>query len=88
LRPIGSGVDDGRKRHREDRVAAVQNGDAHSCLVLPGVHGDAAFRGPCLKTSRFRPKSWLKKIFGIFLPGPLQFIFARIIISGVADESL
>jgi len=33
-------------------------------------------------------KSWLEKIFGIFLPGPLQFIFARIILSSVADESL
>jgi hypothetical protein len=33
-------------------------------------------------------KSWLKKIFGIFLPSPLQFIFARIIFARVADESL
>jgi hypothetical protein len=33
-------------------------------------------------------KSWLEKIFGIFLPGRLQFIFARIILPSVADESL
>jgi hypothetical protein len=40
------------------------------------------------KPAVFAGKSWLEKIFGIFLPGPLQFIFGRIIISGVADESL
>jgi hypothetical protein len=40
------------------------------------------------KTAVFDRKSRLEKIFGIFLPGPLQFLFARIILSCVADESL
>jgi len=40
-----------------------------------------------LKTAVFAQKSWLEKIFGIFLPGRLQFIFARIILPSVADES-
>jgi hypothetical protein len=50
------------------------------------VHQPILLRTP--KTAVFARKSWLEKFFGIFLPGPLQFIFGRIIISSVADKSL
>ena len=41
-----------------------------------------------LTTAVFARKSWLEKIFEIFLPGPLQFLFARIIFPSVVDKSL
>ena len=70
--PSGSGVHGGRKRRRGDRVAAVHNGAAHSCLVLPGVFRPAACDGrACSETQLFSPeKAGSKKSLEFSFPAP------------------